>query len=92
MNMVNCIIDDGLESFEISDNTTLRLRNTDVESILIECGDHWRLTAIKENITIIMEDSKIGTLFSPEPDVIFGSIATSDITIVAEKYYDIVEN
>lgn len=71
MNMVNCIIDNGLVSFEISDNTTLHLRNTDVESILIECGDHWRLTAIKENITIIMEDSRIGTLFSPEPDVIF---------------------
>ncbi len=71
LKMVNCVIDDGLEAFEISDNTTLYLKKTDVEQVLIECGDHWRLTAIKENITIIMDNSRIGTLFSPEPDVTF---------------------
>lgn len=40
-------------------------------------------------ITFLKNNSAITI---PEPDVIFGAIATSDITIVAAKYYDIVEN
>ncbi|MCP4394544.1 MAG: hypothetical protein GY804_09805 [Alphaproteobacteria bacterium] len=40
-------------------------------------------------ITFLKNDSAITI---GEPDVIFGSIATSDIVIAAEKYYEIVEN
>jgi len=40
-------------------------------------------------ITFLSNDSAITI---GEPDVIFGSVATADITIGAGKYYDIVEN
>jgi hypothetical protein len=40
-------------------------------------------------ITFLKNNSAITV---PEPDVVFGSVATADITIAAEKYYEIVEN
>lgn len=69
MSLIDCrIISDHIH-FEIADRTRLYLKDTELEEVVIECGEVEFLKAIAENISITMDNARIDRLFSPDLDV-----------------------
>ncbi|MGA1793355.1 MAG: hypothetical protein ACMUHM_05345 [Thermoplasmatota archaeon] len=71
MLMDHCVIVRDDTSIEITDNSVLELVDTDLKTLVVECGIHPKLVAIPENVTLILDRSNIEYIFNPDPDVVF---------------------
>ncbi|MFW3145282.1 MAG: hypothetical protein ACMUIE_00540 [Thermoplasmatota archaeon] len=66
-----CTFMDDSMLMEISENTRIVLKDTELHEVLVECGWQQTLVSIPENISLELDGSRIHRLFSPEADVTF---------------------